>query len=278
MKDILNSISIKLRNQTNSMSLKFGKLGKLILDKQVRFVFASTVKLDINKAKARFEKVPSLSCLVLPLDYPSKEVLSSIDAKQEQPILSPSTEMPQIPQSADSTDPALNLVEEEVLKTGEALKQLQIATSRLAEVEKLLDDRLCVDENSGSSHNHHYTGDRLWKDGICPICRAKESEFVSLKDKRKLADLESDKIQLHVSLQIDNDYFNKKQREMDNKRQLAEEIAETNRKKAIEKKTEYAALGILPVGDVLDKRKVRNSPADSWKELSNALREQVMKR
>ena len=105
------------------------------------------------------------------------------------------------------------------LETKALTLDLDEAAKKLQNLENLIEKTFSKELNSGTilmrliiddTHTHFYSGNRLWKNGTCPICKTETMKnAVDLNAIRK-AEKENDKMLLHISLQIDKEYFDQK--------------------------------------------------------------------
>ena len=61
-----------------------------------------------------------------------------------------------------------------------------------------------------STHTHPYSGDRLWTDQKCPICRVKKIQNAEDRELQRKTDQEHDRMLLHLSLDIDKGIIQKR--------------------------------------------------------------------
>lgn len=101
--------------------------------------------------------------------------------------------------------------------TLKALKELDDATKKLQQLEELIDQTFTTESKNSifvlitvKVHTHEYTGNRLWHNDKCPICRQSKSTFVDEREAIVSAEKEQDRMILHVSLQVDKNYIDQK--------------------------------------------------------------------
>lgn len=97
---------------------------------------------------------------------------------------------------------------------------LDEASKKLHNLEDLIEKTFSKDSNSGKKivyllmidavHTHFYSGNRLWKNRTCPICKTDTMKHVVDLNAIKRAEKENDKMLLHISLENDKEYLDNK--------------------------------------------------------------------
>lgn len=59
-------------------------------------------------------------------------------------------------------------------------------------------------------HTHPFSGDRLWSNIKCPICRQHGIPVIDYKDDLKKKEIEQDRLLLKLSLDVDSEFLKKK--------------------------------------------------------------------
>jgi hypothetical protein len=138
---------------------------------------------------------------------------------------------------------------------GLALIQLDEATKRLEELEKLIAETFSADAKVSPVHTHEYCGVRTWKDNTCPICRAKNAIFVDQRHEKQHQESILDKEQLNQSLLADRTHLQTEREWEESKRKAAVATALFNQS-LCKNAPSRSQLEVLPVGDVFEHRKV----------------------
>jgi hypothetical protein len=87
---------------------------------------------------------------------------------------------------------------------------LDEAAKKLANLEALINQTFAAEAKTDATHTHFYSGNRLWKNDLCPICKAESMKNSVDYEAIKKAEKENDKMLLHISLDIDREYLEKK--------------------------------------------------------------------
>ena len=127
-------------------------------------------------------------------------------------------ELPRIPQVKDEAPQVAPIAVEKELVSDPETKEDEIEEIVIDEPEKepgnleaLVEETFARKETLAvSMHTHSYSGDRLWSDQKCPICRIKALPAVfESKEQQFKKDKANDKMLLTVSLEIDRELIRK---------------------------------------------------------------------
>ncbi|KNC97512.1 uncharacterized protein SPPG_06987 [Spizellomyces punctatus DAOM BR117] len=129
---------------------------------------------------------------------------------------------------------------------------------------------------SVGTHTHAHSGDRLWNDENCPICRHRSMPIVDLREQRARKEKEQDRLMLHLSLDLDKEFVLKSRANKQAKLETTMSTAEYNRAKAAEKevirKTEQHK---LPVGNLFEDRELGPDVLVHGRLIAAGLQEQI---
>lgn len=120
---------------------------------------------------------------------------------------------------------------EEIDKAKLAIESLEETIKRL-EKEQATDstDYLAVmhDEKMQSSHRHPYSGDRLWSNATCPICRHKRAPELETRTLTVLKEKQEDQLFLKLAKELDKDFIESTKEKQREKMRIAIENAKYN--------------------------------------------------
>lgn len=87
---------------------------------------------------------------------------------------------------------------------------MDAAAQKLSALEQAIEMTFTEEARKDATHTHYYSGNRLWRNNKCPICKTDSMKnFVDL-NAIKVAEKENDKMILHISLDIDKKYLDHK--------------------------------------------------------------------
>ena len=158
-------------------------------------------------------------------------------AKQEAPNALPSVTPSKVTtvESEENTSPSSTSTVEETNKTHSAqtdatpteskshsteekkIVSINAEPADLAGLEELLEETFLIPKEAGL-HTHSHSGDRLWTDGKCPVCRIKALPAIfESKEQQIKREKENDKLLLTLSLELDKELI-RKAREVEKRR------------------------------------------------------------
>ncbi|KAI8799350.1 hypothetical protein BJ742DRAFT_687284, partial [Cladochytrium replicatum] len=127
-------------------------------------------------------------------------------------------------------------------------------------------------------HTHPHSGDRLWTDAKCPICRQARMPVVVLREQMAKKEKERDRMLLKMSLAVDSEH-QRLTREFElGKLRAAVTTAQYNHSKAIEKELRKKENRSLPMGDLYENRTPPPDRVQNNKVLAEGVREQIAQR
>ncbi|KAI9349434.1 hypothetical protein DFJ73DRAFT_760568 [Zopfochytrium polystomum] len=125
-------------------------------------------------------------------------------------------------------------------------------------------------------HTHPHSGDRLWSDIKCPICRQMGMPVIEVREQLAKKEKEQDKMLLHLSLEVDRDHMRQiKDVEM-SKLRAAISTAQYNHAKAEDKELQRRKeQKNLPMGNLFENRGPPPDRVQQAKELARGLHDQM---
>ncbi|KAH6561391.1 hypothetical protein BASA62_009827 [Batrachochytrium salamandrivorans] len=156
------------------------------------------------------------------------------------------------------------------------MEELDEATRKLSKLEELIDKTFSAEARNVATHTHHHSGNRLWTDQKCPICRANRAPYVDSRDIEKRIEQEHDRNLLHLSLDLDKDFINTKKVENESAK-LRNNIstAHYNYLKALEKQKLLSKKEPLSMRSLFETRAVNRDPALTQQALAFDLKQQI---
>ncbi|KAJ3308849.1 Coiled-coil domain-containing protein 81 [Blyttiomyces sp. JEL0837] len=128
----------------------------------------------------------------------------------------------------------------------------------------------------GGHHTHPHSGDRLWSNIKCPICRQSSASYVDLKEQLARREKEQDKMLLHLSLEVDRDYLRRTKELESSKLKVAVNTAQYNCGKASEQETKRKMEAKnLPMGNLFENREPPPDRRLQAQELAAGLNDQI---
>nr|KAJ3423121.1 hypothetical protein HK105_002517 [Polyrhizophydium stewartii] len=185
---------------------------------------------------------------------PQQQQLSSPPHTQQQaPASPPGAAHPTIDSEPDSTKGDADPI-------ASATAELDEAARKLAKLEELIDKTFSIEARN---------------DQKCPICRAKRISYVEDRELQKRTEQEHDRMLLHLSLDLDKDFIQKKRENEAAKLKNAISTAHYNHLKALEKQQSHSKKESLPMGNLFENREVKRDPVLMQQALASGLKQQV---
>ncbi|KAI8923519.1 hypothetical protein BC831DRAFT_470742 [Entophlyctis helioformis] len=156
-----------------------------------------------------------------------------------------------------------------------AMAELDEAARKLAKLEELIDRTFSMEARNVTTHTHPHSGNRLWTDQKCPICRAKRINHIEDRDLQKRTEQEHDRMLLHLSLDLDKDFIQRKREAEATKLKNAISTAHYNHLKALEKQQSHSKKESLPMGNLFENREVKPDPVMLQAALAAGLKQQL---
>ncbi|KAJ8330113.1 Coiled-coil domain-containing protein 81 [Batrachochytrium dendrobatidis] len=156
-----------------------------------------------------------------------------------------------------------------------ATDELDEAACKLKKLEELIDKTFSIDSRNVLTHTHSHSGNRLWTNHKCPICRTKQISFEKNRDIQRQTEQEHDRMLLHLSLELDKDFIKTKKDAERTKLKNAISTAHYNHLKAMEKRQEFYQRVTLPVGNLFENREVKRDPILLQQTLALDLKQQL---
>ncbi|TPX61416.1 hypothetical protein SpCBS45565_g07243 [Spizellomyces sp. 'palustris'] len=126
------------------------------------------------------------------------------------------------------------------------------------------------------THTHAHSGDRLWNDENCPICRHRSMPIVDLREQRARKEKEQDRLMLHLSLDLDKEFVLKARANKQAKLETTMSTAEYNRTKAAEKEViRKSEQQKVPVGNLFEDRELGPDVLVHGRLIAAGLQEQI---
>ncbi|KAJ3127609.1 hypothetical protein HK098_006048 [Nowakowskiella sp. JEL0407] len=255
LKDIVHGF-FKVLKRGGSIILPFGNLGKLILkQKEVRIKF-----------------------------YPEFIVsaLSEISQSQEQESNDKdevSTSRPQTNQekyeNSTQNQPSQAQPQKSTTNSFPNSEQPSKPDKKADQNEKDQDPQFFLGFSMGV-HTHPHSGDRLWTDAKCPVCRQSKMPVIELKEQIAKKDKENDRLLLNASLSNDSEYLRRTKEFELSKLKTAIATAQYNHTKAMEREFERKReIRNLPMGDLYENRAPPPNRVLQNKLLSEGIKEQI---
>eukprot|EP00842_Homolaphlyctis_polyrhiza_P004398 jgi/Hompol1/495/HPOL_003921-RA len=141
-----------------------------------------------------------------------------------------------------------------------ATAELDEAARKLAKLEELIDKTFSLEARN---------------DQKCPICRSKRISYVEDRDLQKRTEQEHDRMLLHLSLDLDKDFIQKKRETEAAKLKNAISTAHYNHLKAMEKQLSHSKKESLPMGNLFENREVKRDSAMMQFALASGLKQQL---
>jgi hypothetical protein len=173
---------------------------------------------------------------------------------------------------------------EDIDKAKLAIESLEETIKRL-EKEQVTEstDYLAVmhDEKMKNSHRHPYSGDRLWKNDSCPICRQTRAPELETRTLTVMKEKQEDQLFLKLAKEMDTDFIEATKQKQREKMRIAIENAKYNLSVANEKTSTpnslSSSLSDKKEGAFLFENAVSNHPFsnDDVKKYIKGLREQI---
>ncbi|KAH6590259.1 hypothetical protein BASA50_009519 [Batrachochytrium salamandrivorans] len=155
------------------------------------------------------------------------------------------------------------------------MEELDEATRKLSKLEELIDKTFSAEARNVATHTHHHSGNRLWTDQKCPICRANRAPYVDSRDIEKRIEQEHDRNLLHLSLDLDKDFINTKKENESAKLRNNISTAHYNYLKALEKQKLLSKKEPLSMRSLFETRAVNRDPALTQQALAFDLKQQI---
>lgn len=225
VKDIVNGLT-KILKRGSQVNLTMGNMGKLAFqNNDVKFRFFGNFLKTLNeipdspKALIRLE----LEAEIQAQPCRPESAASKYYAAQRELNTPASDKTPTIKSIAPEIENTKGMSRISYVETDRETRNLtfdlEAAAKKLADLEQLIDQTFSCDVRSGKdwnlpiielTHTHHYSGNRMWKNSKCPICKTEAMKNVVDLEAIKLAEKDNDKMLLHISLGIDQVYFDQK--------------------------------------------------------------------
>jgi hypothetical protein len=276
IKDLVNALTLILR-QGSIVHLVMGKVGKLVFNNlEVKFIF-SPCFTDLLNAEKRTVLPPMATKNMLMTEIPVPQLMSGtafpVDyagtyQQEMAAVLRDEQEINNTSKKITKHYPGESLV---------ALIDLETATEKLVHLEKLIGETFGAEASNVSSHTHFHSGNRLWSDKNCPICKSIAKNNYVDGGLIKKTEKENDKMLLQISLEIDQQYLDKKKEREQMKLSDSLETAQYNRIVGIQQKEKIQFNRKEPMGDVFEKRKVQ-IPVLSSIEMARGIQDQIKMR
>ncbi|KAI9197302.1 uncharacterized protein BJ171DRAFT_520663 [Polychytrium aggregatum] len=283
VKDIVHALHRVLKRGTNVV-LAMGSFGKLYFQNpeiRLRF-YPGFVKSLSDMVKPVTEPVAEH---ILPLDSPLPSNPVAVD-----PIPSPIESVESAPSSSSITLPplpALHQAEPQFTEDDpEDLSERDLDTeeSSVAGTPPPKLSKTKADENDPTypygyrvvgTHTHPHSGDRLWTNVKCPICRQRNMPVIDVKEQLVRREKDHDRLLLHLSLEVDREFMKKtKELELD-KLKTAIATAQYNHTKAMDKEAQRKSIN-LPMGNLFENRPPPPDRILQNQQLSEGLHEQIV--
>ncbi|KAJ3091961.1 Coiled-coil domain-containing protein 81 [Quaeritorhiza haematococci] len=264
LKDIVRNFIRIVQSNTAYITLHFPKLGRLqISESQTRFRFepelasslipsstrttqsnvtaTKTVEPICNPSDGTAESAPSkaISSSSTPeTSAPPAEVLLTVEIEQQ-----PSTEREHEEIALPPLTPRSDVHGEGASPIGDAQNNAKNFYDSLATLvnttEKQLQSLgLFRIRSLNNTHMHPHSGNRLWNNGTCPMCRQQAMQPIDLKEVNTRKEKDLERTLLSYSLNVDNEYFKEQQSWEFRRKNDAVLAAEQNIKVAVCKKGE----------------------------------------
>ncbi|KAJ3275036.1 Coiled-coil domain-containing protein 81 [Terramyces sp. JEL0728] len=272
IKDIVNGLT-RILKRGSIVNLTMGVLGKMVFQNQdIKFRFAPNFLKTLNEEQ-KASKKPALN------DKPSAENSKKDNAEDSQKILSKEdenlSEKKAVQFDSEKGERQLAKVnedEENDEETMQMVSELDEAAQKLARLEELIDQTFSIEARTVSTHTHHHSGNRLWTDQKCPICKTKEiNNFVDREAIRK-AEKDHDKMLLHISLDTDKEYFNRK-KELETLK-LKDSLGTAQYNHMVALQSHDKSREKQPMGDLFEKRTIQK-PIMSTSQMASGIHEQI---
>ncbi|RKO84153.1 hypothetical protein BDK51DRAFT_28534, partial [Blyttiomyces helicus] len=303
LKDIVHSVARVLRRGTK-VALPFGKLGKLYFqNSEIRLIFTTefirSLSDDVSIPNSTSDKPPGEE---QEAENP-RQTQTAADAESLKPGESDEApqqsatevagdvaathliDLPPLPgctaaaaPSEDSFERAPSKPEDAPAYTTEPLNGQKLAKIEDAkEAKDVLDPPFFFNIRSLSTHTHPHSGDRLWTDLKCPICRQRNMPIVELRDSRERKGKEQDRLLLHLSLELDRDFLKKTKEMESSKLRTSITTAQYNHTKALEKDMQRKRENLnMPLGNIFENRDPGPDRHKQGIQLSAGLQEQMV--
>ncbi|KAJ3195607.1 Coiled-coil domain-containing protein 81 [Irineochytrium annulatum] len=128
----------------------------------------------------------------------------------------------------------------------------------------------------GGTHTHPHSGNRLWSDVKCPICRQKNAPVVDISELIAKREKEQDRLLLHLSLEGDKEHLRRTKEIDELKLKAAITTAQYNYSKATETEVQRRSNNMnLPMGNPFENRPPPPDRIQQAKELREGLFDQM---
>ncbi|KAI8853531.1 hypothetical protein BC829DRAFT_439936 [Chytridium lagenaria] len=153
------------------------------------------------------------------------------------------------------------------------VKRDEEMAAQIANNEKLQLDLVL---NRGGKHTHPHSGDRLWSDIKCPICKQRTMPVIEVKDQLVKKEKDQDRLLLSLSLEVDREYLRKTKAIDEMKVKAAISTAQYNHSKALELEIQRKRNGAnLPMGNLFENRAPPPDRVRMAKDLAKDLHDQM---
>ncbi|KAJ3355390.1 hypothetical protein HDU91_005674, partial [Kappamyces sp. JEL0680] len=151
---------------------------------------------------------------------------------------------------------------------------LDEAAQKLARLENLIDQTFSAEARSDATHTHFYSGNRLWSNNKCPICKTEAMKNIVDLEGIKKAEKENDKMLLHISLDIDKEYLDKRKEKELQRQSDSVAAAQYNYRASLENQEKLGFKEKQPMGDLFEKRKIQR-PIMTPNQMAEGIHEQI---
>ena len=124
-------------------------------------------------------------------------------------------------------------------------------------------------------HNHAYSGDRMWSNVSCPICKQKRQIATNeTRETIKMREKKEDQLFMRYTSEVNKEFFSMARDKQLEKMRIAIENAKYNQTKALEREdTKKREVVPAPVGDLFEDRK---APVKDGSQYAEGLRDQIV--
>ncbi|KAJ3305782.1 Coiled-coil domain-containing protein 81 [Kappamyces sp. JEL0829] len=272
IKDIVNGLTKLLRKGT-AINLTMGAIGKIIFQSNdIKFKFFAPFVRSLNEDPAQFNKPRRLNHQntkemdAVP-DKPSaptppKESVAKTEAR---------VSIAKQAETAVQSSPECTVSNDETRKL---TLDLDEAAQKLARLENLIDQTFSAEARSDATHTHFYSGNRLWSNNKCPICKTEAMKNIVDLEGIKKAEKENDKMLLHISLDIDKEYLDKRKEKELQRQSDSVAAAQYNYRASLENQEKLGFKEKQPMGDLFEKRKIQR-PIMTPNQMAEGIHEQI---
>ncbi|KAJ3094271.1 Coiled-coil domain-containing protein 81 [Phlyctochytrium planicorne] len=287
LKDIVHAMFRVLKRGKNVV-LPFAELGKLYFQHReikLRFYPEFLEALGDDTAPIPIDRLPTVAEKPSASSSAAEALATKTNAKEENVKVQecvPAAVIERVPLPAliiTNQESSEKREEKEESKnstnsaSGSAVSKEEHEESEAEKKEKLQLDLIL---NRGGKHTHAHSGDRLWSDIKCPICKHKNMPIIEVKEQLARKEKDQDKLLLHLSLEVDREYLRKSKAIDELKLKAAISTAQYNHSKALETELQRKKNGAnLPMGNLFENRPPPPDRIKQAKELAQGLHDQM---